>query len=592
MAARKSCRWVNLSYFEERLTGRWSLSFWQWLFCAPLAVYSSHDRIAKLSGLTDSEALVIAFLIIPFSALSYFIASEFILKSRYTTPQSFERIFIAYVFISVFTSFLEMAGSALLFDQKPLIGTQFLTPIFPNFVVLVATATLISELSDSNLRLRKVSALGEELALNDGAINAELEKEKNQLVAGIENFLIPQLSKVRKALESAKLSSSRDEKLAAIEAIEEFANKSVRTFSHEIYEKEISKFEPPKSLAEKRARILSEIYQPYISIKLVIVFGVLIGGSQNLSFNGIDGLLYNVIAIFIITLIGIISNSIMKVISKSFIEVKYLSFVFHLFLVGLTSAIFFSYLQDEIFNLEFKYDTGQVVYRNVINVLFSSAIVTLIEGRKELASRAELLNVQIQSQMLSRNRLLLDIRERVASIIHGQIQGRLSGIALALRLQDPDVTDLKKEEEISNLLALVENELRSILQTVHHENELTFVSGIEEIRREWESIVNIDVQIQLESEFNPSQNVIRNVRLALNEAISNAVRHGRAKNIKIVITRYKHTKENLHLSISNDGQPLADAREPGLGFRNLDATTADWKISNTESGQVCVEAII
>jgi len=592
MAARKSCRWVNLSYFEERLTGRWSLSFWQWLFCAPLAVYSSHDRIAKLSGLTDSEALVIAFLIIPFSALSYFIASEFILKSRYTTPQSFERIFIAYVFISVFTSFLEMAGSALLFDQKPLIGTQFLTPIFPNFVVLVATATLISELSDSNLRLRKVSALGEELALNDGAINAELEKEKNQLVTGIENLLIPQLSKVRKALESAKLSSSRDEKLAAIEAIEEFANKSVRTFSHEIYEKEISKFEPPKSLAEKRARILSEIYQPYISIKLVIVFGVLIGGSQNLSFNGIDGLLYNVIAIFIITLIGIISNSIMKVISKSFIEVKYLSFVLHLFLVGLTSAIFFSYLQDEIFNLEFKYDTGQVVYRNVINVLVSSAIVTLIEGRKELASRAELLNVQIQSQMISRNRLLLDIRERVASIIHGQIQGRLSGIALALRLQDPVATDLKKEEEISNLLALVENELRSILQTVHHENEVSFFSGIEEIRREWESIVNIDVQIQLESEFNPSQNVIRNVRLALNEAISNAVRHGRAKNIEIVITRYKHTKENLHLRIANDGQPLADVREPGLGFRNLDATTADWKISNTETGQVCVEAII
>jgi signal transduction histidine kinase len=531
-------------------------------------------------------------LIIPFSALSYFIASEFILKSRHTTPQSFERIFIAYVFISVFTSFLEMAGSALLFDQTPLIGTQFLTPIFPNFVVLVATATLISELSDSNLRLRKVSALGEELALNDGAINAELEKEKNQLVTGIENFLIPQLNKVRKALESAKLSSSRDEKLAAIEAIEEFANKSVRTFSHEIYEKEISKFEPPKSLAEKRARILSEIYQPYISIKLVIVFGVLIGGSQNLSLNGIDGLLYNVIAIFIITLIGIISNSIMKVISKSFIEVKYLAFIFHLFLVGLTAAIFFSYLQDEIFNLEFKYDTGQVVYRNVINVLVSSAIVTLIEGRKELATRAELLNVQIQSQMLSRNRLLLDIRERVASIIHGQIQGRLSGIALALRLQDPIATDLKKEEEISNLLALVENELRSILQRVHHENELTFVSGIEEIRREWESIVNIDVQIQLESEFNPSQNVIRNVRLALNEAISNAVRHGRAKNIEIVIKRYKQTKENLHLSISNDGQPLADAREPGLGFRNLDATTADWKISNTESGQVCVEAII
>ena len=592
MATRKSCRWVNLTYFEERLTGRWALSFWQWLICAPLGVYSSNDRIAKLSGLSSSEALVIALLSVPFSALAYFLASEFILKSRYTKPQSLEKIFSAYVFISIFTSFLEMVGSALLFGQTPLLGTQFLTPIFPNFVALVATATLISELSDSNLRLIKVSKLGQELVLNDEAINTELEKEKNQLVSGIENLLIPQLNKVRMALESAKLSSSRDEKIAAIEAIEEFANKSVRSFSHEIYEKEISNFEPPKALAEKRAKISSEIYLPYISIKLTFVFGVLIGGSQNLSLNGIKGLIYNVIAVLVITVIGLISNSIMKVLSRSYIEVIYLTFIFHLFLVGLISAIFFKFLQNDVFDLEFKYDTGQVIYRNVINVLISSAIVTLIEGRKELVSRTELLNEQIRSQMISRRRLLIDLRERIASIIHGQIQGRLSGIALALRLQDPTATDPKKEEEISNLLALVENELRSILQTVRHEDEVTFVSGIGEIRREWESIVNIEIKIQLEEEFSPNQNVIRSVKLALNEAISNAVRHGRAKNVEIVIKRYRHSKTALHLIISNDGQPLPDSREPGLGFKNLDATTSDWKISNTKSGLVCVEAII
>ena len=76
------------------------------------------------------------------------------------------------------------------------------------------------------------------------------------------------------------------------------------------------------------------------------------------------------------------------------------------------------------------------------------------------------------------------------------------------------------------------------------------------------------------------------------QAISNAVRHGRAKNVEIVIKRYRHSKTALHLIISNDGQPLPDLRELGLGFKNLDATTSDWKISNTKSGLVCVEAII
>ena len=582
---------MNLSYFEERLTGRWAISFWQWLLCAPLSIYSAHDRIAKLSELSSKEALVISVLNIAFSGIAYFIASEFILKKRYVTPQSLERIFFSYVFISIFTSLLEMATSALLFNQPPLLGTQFLTPIFPNFVALVATATLISELSDSSLKIRKVSNLSQELLLNDEAINLELEKEKTELISRIENLLIPQLNKVRLALESAKLSTSRADKLVAIEAIEEFANDSVRTFSHELYAKEISNFEPPKVLADKRAKISSEIYQPYISIKLVIIFGVLIGGSQHLSLNGIKGLLYDIGAISTITMVGIISNVLMREINRSLVEVKYLFFLLHLFLVGGISAMFFKYLQDDIFNLDFKYDTGQVIYRNVINVLISSAIVTLVEGRKELASRTELLNTQIGSQLITRRLLLVDLRERIASIIHGQIQGRLSGIALALRLQDQESMDRKKEEEIANLLALVEEELHSILKTVLHEEEVSFFAGIEDIRDEWKSIVNIELDIQLEKEFTPSQSVTKNVKLALNEAISNAVRHGRAKNIEITIKRFRKSKDNLHLTVANDGLPISQNRERGLGFKNLDISTSDWRINNLKSGQVSVEAI-
>ena len=223
--------------------------------------------------------------------------------------------------------------------------------------------------------------------------------------------------------------------------------------------------------------------------------------------------------------------------------------------------------------------------------MISSAIVTLVEGRKELASRTELLNTQIGSQLITRRLLLVDLRERIASIIHGQIQGRLSGIALALRLQDQESMDRKKEEEIANLLALVEEELHSILKTVLHEEEVSFFAGIEDIRDEWKSIVNIELDIQLEKEFTPSQSVTKNVKLALNEAISNAVRHGRAKNIEITIKRFRKSNDNLHLTVANDGLPVSQNKKPGLGFKNLDISTADWRINNLKSGQVSVEAI-
>ncbi len=592
MATRKSRSWVNFEYFEEKLTGRWAISLWQWLLCVPLAIFASFDRITKLTDLSSRDSLIIAFLDSLFSGIAYLITSELILRNRRTVRQSLEKIFMAYVFISVFTSIFEMIASAVLFGQQPLIGTQLLTPIFPNFIGLVITATLIAEFSDSNIRLKGIYGLGRDLIQNDAAINEEFEREKNILVSGVNQYLIPQLVKIRKALDSAKLSGSGKDKISTIEVIEEFANQSVRVFAHELYSKEVGLLEKPKVLEEKRAKIASEIYSPIISIKLVVVFGLLIGGSQQLSLNGPKGLLYDVIAIFTITVLGLISSQVMNLISKTYVEIRYFFFFIHLVIIGVTSEIFFGYLQNQVFNFEFKYDTGPVIFRNVLNVLISSAIVTLIQGREKLTKEAEMLNSKIQVQMSVRKRLLLDLRSRVASILHGQIQGRLAGIALALRLEESIPIDRNKEDEISKLLELVENELRTILQSVLEDDETSISQVLDTVSSEWKSIVEIDMDLEIDEEFVPSSNTLRYLKLVASEAIANAVRHGRARNIRITVKKYRRSKDRLHLIIVNDGLPISEDRAPGQGFKNLDMSTADWTIKNLDLGKVSMEAII
>jgi len=298
------------------------------------------------------------------------------------------------------------------------------------------------------------------------------------------------------------------------------------------------------------------------------------------------------VAISVITAMGLLSNLVIKNINPTNIEFRYYYFVAHLFLIGLISSLLFPYLQNKLFDLDFKYGIGQIIFRNVTNVLVSSAIVILMHGRQELGIQIESLNQKLEVQLTTRKRLLADLRDRVASILHGQIQGRLSGIALALRVEADIPIDKDKEEEIARTIGLIEEELRNILQTVLREDETDLYMGIQEVTQDWKSIVNIDIELDIDTEFEVNKSLTKKVKLALHEAIANAVRHGRARNVQVVIKQYRKNSENLHLIIINDGLPLPDDRNSGLGFKNLDVLTADWKISNLETGKVAVEAII
>ena len=583
---------MKLEFFEDRLTGRWGISFWQWLIAVPLSIYFSFERINKLTDLGPQASLLISIFNSISTGLAYLIASKVILKNRFTIKQSLERVLLTYVFISVFTSLLEMFFSAVLFGQKPLIGTQFMTPVFPNFIALVATASLVAEFAFSNQRLKDISNLNQKLITNDTAIAHEFEGEKKQLISGINDYLIPQLGKVKEAFHSAMLSSSQSDKLIAIEEIGTYATNSVRRLSHELYSKEFSDFNSPELIKESRIKFSSNMYQPIISMKLVLAFGILIGGSQQLSLNGPKGFVYNIVAISIISFLGFLSNQIFQTMKPENIELKYYYFVFHLFLVGSISAVLFRYLQNDFFNLDFKYGTGQVIFRNVTNVLLSSAIVILMQGRQELGFQIESLNQKLESQLVTRKLLLADLRDKVASVLHGQIQGRLSGIALALRVEADISIDRNKEEEIARTIGLIEDELANILQTVLHDDDTELAVGIQEVTRDWKSIVNIEIELDIDQELDDDKSLTKKVKLALHEAIANAVRHGRAKNIQVVVKRYRKASKNLHLIIINDGLPLPENRTSGLGFKNLDVSTADWKISNLENGKVAVEAII
>jgi glucose-6-phosphate-specific signal transduction histidine kinase len=62
------------------------------------------------------------------------------------------------------------------------------------------------------------------------------------------------------------------------------------------------------------------------------------------------------------------------------------------------------------------------------------------------------------------------------------------------------------------------------------------------------------------------------------EAVSNAVRHGEAKNITISIDR--SADELLVIEAADNGRGIESDAIPGVGSRMLDDLSVDWSISN------------
>jgi two-component sensor histidine kinase len=77
----------------------------------------------------------------------------------------------------------------------------------------------------------------------------------------------------------------------------------------------------------------------------------------------------------------------------------------------------------------------------------------------------------------------------------------------------------------------------------------------------------------------------------MREAVSNAVRHGGATNVEIEIDR--EGDEVIDFVAKNNGQPVNDNFEKGIGSEMLDELTLDWKLKEDKlRGKVLLTASI
>jgi anti-sigma regulatory factor (Ser/Thr protein kinase) len=200
------------------------------------------------------------------------------------------------------------------------------------------------------------------------------------------------------------------------------------------------------------------------------------------------------------------------------------------------------------------------------------------------AAELELFNEKFNKEVaLFEQKLWLE-RRAWSYVIHGDVQSALS--AALTRLQrskklEPYEIEMVKQDLQRAKLALTKPASR----------EIDLTAGIDELVRAWAGVCEIKVETSARASRAIDSN--RDIRNCINEickeAISNAVRHGNAKNAEIHLSREQD--DVIELEVCNDGHTILRDQPNGMGLSMIDDLSLNWQLTNERhKGKTCLVA--
>jgi len=160
----------------------------------------------------------------------------------------------------------------------------------------------------------------------------------------------------------------------------------------------------------------------------------------------------------------------------------------------------------------------------------------------------------------------------LARFLHGSLQTKLSTSALR-------ILQAKNDDELRTELLFASDYLKMPIPLLHTEGDRSFAERLQEIKDSWEPLIQIQYNsVEFNSDLDPVE--LGNLFDLINEAASNAYRHGAATSISFTI---KNGPDAIVVEATNDGL-LVEPIKPGLGSQIYDtATRKNWKLINRDN---------
>ena len=573
----------------ERITGRWAFSFKAWLYLTTLGILGTKSRTYALLDITQLESFLLGISVHLINAPLYYFFAQKLFKKRFTEPLSLVSVLGSFLLFMLTISTSEILITIYVFDQTAYLGPQLFAPLFPSLFGFIASCYLLAEFDQNRKDIKRLAFAKSTLEKTAHESQDQIVAERSQLISAIQDSVFYQLDALKKQFSLLGSNPRRSEIERLANELEEYSANTIRSLSHEIAEdvgmkSPIDRLSFVGSLNSKKSM---NNYQPYISFKFAILGMILIGGNHEASLSGYKGFLLQLAAALILSPILFVGKIGTRKYSPNNLYIGFASYLLTIFLSGyiLTALVSSEFIK----NLEIRNEYSPIVYsaRTLSGIIVASLIVTIVEARRNTLNNLVAMNEKLQLEIDWMDNRSSELRKELASILHGPLQGRIAGIAMALRLnaEEEDLRDdekSKKLEDIERLLQTVIHDVQELFKVEKNQPEASIIIKLIKLRRSWEGIAKVKWTIEPHVFAVLGASYFKTISEILYEAVSNSVRHGGATAVSIAINA---DANNLILEIADDGKGVNQLPIPGAGFRKFSEFGATYSFDlNVKQG--------
>ncbi|WP_426980848.1 response regulator [Bacillus pseudomycoides] len=240
-----------------------------------------------------------------------------------------------------------------------------------------------------------------------------------------------------------------------------------------------------------------------------------------------------------------------------------------------------------IFDVLFIYGVGHLLQRAVYSMDAIKQKLNLIKDKNAILE-------QYSSQV--ERITLLEERDRMARELHDTIGYKFTSVILSMETLRPHLTTQEGKEKLQEILDISRSALDNIRRQVHEmdpQEESNLDVSLLNLIEEFKSTTNVQVVFRTVGGYYPIAKKLKRIFCrCLQEAMTNATRHGGAETIQVLL---QYHKNHVMLQIQDDGIGMEVIQE-GFGLSGMRERLSEYQgslsIDSTKNAGTIITCII